>query len=176
MGKPLNITEPEKELRFTRSRQGLTFVAVSLLCFCMAGFIWVRFYFDYLESSQTTELIIPIVMSTFFIVLAILFFWVAVHCTRHAIIILTPLGLELFPFWFPVKNFRMIYWSEMDKAIVSEDMKFMHIDCESGSKILISMAPIAINLRSYLKVAIEGRMKEKSQEFSSNDETLSETP
>ena len=172
MGKPLNITEPEKELRFTRSRQGLTFVTASILCFCLAGFIWFRVYFNYLESSQINELIIPIVVSTFFIVLAILFFFVAVHCTRHAILILTPLGLELFPFWFPVKNFRMIYWSEMDNAFVSEDMKFMHIDCESGSKILISMSPIATDLRSYLKVAVEGRMKEKNQELGDKDETF----
>ena len=172
MGKPQNITEPEKELRFTRSRQGLTFVTTSILCFCSAGFIWFRVYFNYLESSQINELMIPIVVSTFLIVLAILFFFVAVHCTRHAILILTPLGLELFPFWFPVKNFRMIYWSEMDNVFVSEDMKLMHIDFNSGSKILVSMSPIATHLRSYLKVAVEGRMKEKNQVLGDKDVTF----
>ena len=48
----------------------------------------------------------------------------------------------------------------------------MHIDCESGSKILVSMSPISTHLRSYLKVAVEGRMKEKKQELGDKDETF----
>ncbi len=96
--------------------------------------------------------------------MAVLFFLVAIHCTQHAFIILSPLGLELFPFWFPVKNFRMLYWSEINDATINEDMNLLSIACHNGSKIFISIKPIPTNIRPYLKTAIEGRMHEKRKD------------
>ena len=115
MGKPKNIQEPEKELRFTRSRQAITFIAAGLISLCITGFIWFQVYFNSLENNQNA-LIIPILLSVILITMTVLFILVAIHCTQHALIILSPLGLELFPFWFPVKNFRMLYWSEINDA------------------------------------------------------------
>ena len=164
MGKPKNIQEPEKELRFTRSRQAITFVGAGLISLCILGFIWFQVYFNGLENNQNGPLIFPILCSIILITMAVLFFLVAIHCTQHAFIILSPLGLELFPFWFPVKNFRMLYWSEINDATINEDMNLLSIECNNGSKIFISIKPIPTNIRSYLKTAIEGRMHEKRKD------------
>ena len=164
MGKPKNIKEPEKELRFTRSRQAVTFVGAGLISLCIVGFIWFQIYFKSLENNQNLTLIVPILLSISLIIIAGIFFWVAVHCTRHALIILSPLGLELFPFWFPVKNFRMLYWSEINDAKINKEMNLLSIDCNNGSKIFISIKPIPTNIRSYLKTAIERRMQEKHKD------------
>ena len=96
--------------------------------------------------------------------MAVLFFLVAIHCTQHAFIILSPLGLELFPFWFPVKNFRMLYWSEINDAKINKEMNLLSIECNNGSKIFISIKPIPTKIRSYLKTAIDGRMQEKHKD------------
>jgi len=164
LGKPKNIQEPEKELRFTRSRQAITFLGAGLISLCILGFIWFRVYFNGLENNQNGPLFVAILLSVFLITMAGLFFLVAIHCTQHAFIILSPLGLELFPFWFPVKNFRMLYWSEINDAAINEDMNLLSIECNNGSKIFISIKPIPTNIRSYLKTAIEGRMHEKHQD------------
>ena len=164
MGKPKNIKEPEKELRFTRSRQAVTFVGAGLISLCIVGFIWFQIYFKSLENNQNLTLIVPILLSISLIIITGIFFWVAVHCTRHALIILSPLGLELFPFWFPVKNFRMLYWSEINDAKINKEMNLLSIDCNNGSKIFISIKPIPTNIRSYLKTAIERRMQEKHKD------------
>ena len=163
MGKPKNIQEPEKELRFTRSRQAITFVAAGLISLCILGFIWFQVYFNGL-NNQNGPLIFPILCSIILITMAVLFFLVAIHCTQHALIILSPLGLELFPFWFPVKNFRMLYWSEINDAKINKEMNLLSIDCNNGSKIFISIKPIPTKIRSYLKTAIDGRMQEKHKD------------
>jgi hypothetical protein len=164
LGKPKNIQEPEKELRFTRSRQAITFVAAGLISLCILGFIWFQVYFNGLENNQNGPLIFPILCSIILITMAVLFFLVAIHCTQHALIILSPLGLELFPFWFPVKNFRMLYWSEINDAKINKEMNLLSIDCNNGSKIFISIKPIPTKIRSYLKTAIDGRMQEKHKD------------
>ena len=163
MGKPINIKEPEKELRFTRSRQAITFVVAGFSSLCIIGFLWFKVYFNVLETAQTGSLVFPILISIALLILGTLFFWVAIHCTQHAMIILSPLGLELFPFWFPVKNFRMLYWSEIDNAKISQNMKLLTIDCNNGSKLFISLTPISFSHRQYLKVAIDGRLQAKSE-------------
>jgi len=164
LGKPKNIQEPEKELRFTRSRQAITFVAAGLISLCILGFIWFQVYFNGLENNQNGPLIFPILCSIILITMAVLFFLVAIHCTQHALIILSPLGLELFPFWFPVKNFRMLYWSEINDAKINKEMNLLSIDSNNGSKIFISIKPIPTKIRSYLKTAIDGRMQEKHKD------------
>ena len=79
MGKPKNIKEPEKELRFTRSRQAVTFVGAGLISLCIVGFIWFQIYFKSLENNQNLTLIVPILLSISLIIIAGIFFWVAVH-------------------------------------------------------------------------------------------------
>ena len=38
---------------------------------------------------------------------------VAVGLTRHAYLILTPLGIEIFPFFRPAEGMRLVMWQEV---------------------------------------------------------------
>jgi hypothetical protein len=87
-------------------------------------------------------------------------FWIAAHCLRHAFIILTPLGIELFPFWRPARNMQVIYWAEIETAVISPDLKIFTIKCR-GSEIMATLAPISSTGRLLLKRAIEGRTEKQ---------------
>ena len=157
MGKPQKISQPEKELRFTRARQALTFIALGVIFVCVAIAIWIR-AMPMLGNAAGEE---PAISSPWFAALPLLpavwCFWVASHCARHAFIILTPLGIEMFPFLFPTKNMRALYWSEITAAAVGDDLKNLTIDLDGGSKVFVALAPIAKNARPLLKRAAEGR-------------------
>lgn len=161
MGKPRKITEPEKELRFTRARQGLTFVAFGGIFLCITFWMW--FSNTTLNWQVINEISIRLIITLILFILSLICIWVAVNCVRHAFIILTPLGIEVFPFWFPSKNLQVIYWTEIDNALVTEDMKTLEIQCEGGAKVFVALAPITVDRLPYLKRAIEGRMDQAKE-------------
>ncbi|MDB4754814.1 hypothetical protein OAF84_06000, partial [Akkermansiaceae bacterium] len=99
-----------------------------------------------------------------FLVLAWLLARVALHCTRHAYIILTPMGIEIFPLLKPEKNLNLIYWTELDHADFSEDLTLakLHRDAEESSGAVLSLKPILAKQRPLLKKALEGRLAEKA--------------
>lgn len=157
MGSPRKITEPHKELRFTRARQAMTFLFAGLLLLLAAVFLWVKA--TPIVGNAAGEQ--PAVGSPLWGFLpflpAVWSFWVAAHCARHAFLILTPLGIEIFPFWFPSKNMQVVYWSEVAGAGVTEDLKTLTIDREGGGGAVVSLAPMATRQRPLLKRAVEGR-------------------
>ena len=161
MGKPRKITEPEKELRFTRARQGLTFVAFGGIFLCITFWIW--FSNTTINGQAIIEISLGLIITLILFSLSLICIWVAVNCVRHAFIILTPLGIELFPFWFPSKNLHVIYWTQIDNAIVTEDMKTLEIQCQGGGKVFVALAPITVDRLPYLKRAIEGRMAQAKE-------------
>ena len=167
LGKPRKITEPEKELRFTRARQALTFILLGGAFLCVASWIWIS---DALvnDSSDSVDLL-RIIITLILFSLSLICIWVAVNCVRHAFIILTPLGIELFPFWFPSKNLQVIYWTEIDNALVTEDMKTLQIQCQGGAKVFVALAPITVDRLPYLKRAIEGRMDQAKAPKDNNE-------
>ena len=161
LGKPRKITEPEKELRFTRARQALTFILLGGAFLCIASWIWFSDFFvnESADSVNLLRIIIILLLFSF----SLICFWVAINCARHAFLILTPLGIELFPFWFPSKNLRVLYWTEIDNVIVTESMKTLEIHCHGGNKVFIALAPITVDRLPYLKRAIEGRMEQNKE-------------
>jgi len=116
-----------------------------------------------LKGQAINEISIRLIITLVLFCLSLICFWVAVNCVRHAFIILTPLGIELFSFWFPSKNLQVIYWTEIDNAIVTEDMKTLEIQCQGGSKVFVALAPITADRLPYLKRAIEGRIEQSKE-------------
>jgi len=109
-----SIAEPEKEIRFTRSAQAIPFLLLSvifiMLCisslFCM--FInWGPWHADFKEYWW---------LSLFPLIPAFICYRVAQHCLRHAYLILTPMGVEIFPFFKPQANLNVIFWSDIHHA------------------------------------------------------------
>ena len=160
-GAPQQIGSPEKELRFTRSRQATPFWMAGLFFLVVAGG---------LAAASTTFFSPPsghrIVENGWWALLpltiGIACLWAAVHLTRHAYIILTPIGIELFPLIFPSKNLNVVYWPEVEGISFDEGRTQMVIDVAGGSKIFLTLAPIRKDRLELLSVAAERRMEQKA--------------
>jgi hypothetical protein len=158
VGKLNKIAEPHKELRFTRARQAMTFLFLGLAFVMAAIFLWVKATPIVGNAAGDEPLIRSHLWGFVPLLVAIWCFWVAAHCARHAFLILTPLGIEIFPFWFPSKNMQVVYWTEVATAHVSEDSKTLTIDREGGGGAVVSLAPVSAKQRPLLKRAVEGRI------------------
>ncbi len=156
MGGPQKVAEPHKELRFTRSGQAQGFVvgaSVAMAVFLLSLVVWVSGH--------------PVVkwwMPWPFIVLALVLGRVALRCVRHAYVILTPLGVEVFPFFKPEKNLNLIYWSEIKGVDFDEHLDEMRLHHDEGktSGVVLSLKPVLEGRRELLKRAVEGRVGVRS--------------
>ena len=89
------------------------------------------------------------------------FFRLALRCTRHAFIILSPLGVEIFPFFKARENLQVVYWSQVADAEVREDKLFLHFTEEKKSGVIVSLKPIPSEKRQLLETAVRGVMEKK---------------
>jgi len=161
--RPRSITRPEQELRFTRSRQALTFLTAGIVGLCIAGGILIRSLPLVGNAAGEPAAVDSPLWALIPLLPATVCFWVVAHCLRHAFIILTPLGIELFPFWRPARNMQVIYWAEIETATIAPDLKLFTIKCR-GRNIMATLAPISGASRLLLKRAIEGRMEKQPQD------------
>lgn len=156
---PRKVVSPEKEVRFTRARQATTFVVIGIVLFCAALGLFMLALPGFTGRQQ------PTLSSYGFALLPLPLcagaFWLAMRLARHAYLILTPLGIEIFPFFRPEKNMQLLYWSEIDNAKVTPDLRLLTIDHGSGSKAIISLDPIRTIQRPLLKRAIEGTIAKR---------------
>lgn len=153
---PKRLAEPEKELRFTRAGQATHFWTLALLLICTAagllllGTPWIHEWPDpFLPSPFFSLIPLPF---------AALAAWWAIHLTRHAYILLTPVGLEIFPFFRPTKNFRVVLWQEIEHLELTPDERAVIVSLVGGGKIFLATAPVAKPQRPLLKAAVEGAM------------------
>ena len=150
------VSEPQKELRFTRSGQGLTF--------CIVGAVFVGIGVIVLATGLyrdiNPELPHP-AWSLLSFLLAAVAFWIARHLTRHAYLILTPLGFEIFPFFRPAQGMQLVMWQQVAAAEFDEKRRWMtlHYNDERTAGIHLSLRPIRRKLRELLITAVLGRVK-----------------
>jgi hypothetical protein len=149
------IQSPEKELRFTRAGQALHF--------WLAAAVLATVGFTLLSTSIYREInprlphpawaLVPLAAAAAATTLAL-------RLTRHAYLILTPLGIEIFPFFRPAKCMRLVLWQELAFAEVDERNKrlTLHHDAEKTSGIHIALAPIRADRRPLLAKAVLGRL------------------
>jgi hypothetical protein len=99
-----------------------------------------------------------------FLVLAAILTKVSAHCARHAYLILTPLGLEIFPLIKPRKNLNLVYWTQIKDAEFDEELTALklHFNEDQSAGIILSLKPILTKKRPLLKKALEGRLAEKT--------------
>jgi hypothetical protein len=162
---PREVACPEQELRFTRSRQAVTFLTAGMAALCLAGLIFLTAIPGAGNAGDSPGTLHSPWWALLALMPAVPCFWVGVHCLRHAFIILTPLGIELFPFWLPARNMQVIYWSEIKAAAVSGDLRTFTIKCR-GRQIMATLAPIPASGRILLKEAIAGRMARQQKTIS----------
>ncbi len=149
------IQSPEKELRFTRSGQAAVFwVTAAVLAAVSITLLATPIYPD----------INPLLPHPAWAILPMALAGVvgnfAVRLTKHAYIILTPLGVEIFPFFRPADGMRLVTWQEIADAEVDGKMTrlTLHHNAEKSSGIHLSLTPIRADRRSLLAKAVIGRL------------------
>lgn len=149
------LQAPEKELRFTRSGQAAVFwILAAVLAAIGITLLATAIYRDLNPLlPHPAWALLPILM-------ALAVARIAIGLTRHAYLILTPLGIEIFPFFRPADGMRLIVWQEVAVAEVNERLTrlTLHHNAEKSSGIHLSLMPIRADRRSLLAKAVIGRV------------------
>jgi multidrug transporter EmrE-like cation transporter len=149
------LQSPEKELRFTRSSQATVFwLGSAVLTSIAITMLATALYRDINESiPHPVWALLPLV-------LAVLLARMAIKLTRHAYLILTPLGIEIFPFFRPADGMRLVTWQEIQLAEVNAQTTrlTLHHNAEKTAGIHLSLTPIRKDRRCLLAKAVIGRV------------------
>ena len=152
---PRPIQSPEKELRFTRSGQARLFwvAAAVLACVTVTLLACSQYRAVNPRLPHPAWALLPLV-------LAVLTVRTAVRLTRHAYLILTPLGIEIFPFFRPARSMRLVTWQEIVDAEIDPELTLLtlHHDLERSSGLHLSLAPIREDRRELLAKAVAARV------------------
>jgi hypothetical protein len=153
------LQSPEKELRFTRSGQAVFFfITAAVLAAVGMTLLATAVYRDINPLlPHPAWALLPFAFAAFSS-------YTAVQLTKHAYIILTPLGIEIFPFFRPAEGMRLVTWQEIHSVEVAEKMKrlTLHHDAAKSSGIHLSLAPIRTDRRTLLAKAVLGRVSPAS--------------
>ncbi|MGJ8633390.1 MAG: hypothetical protein ACSHX7_05670 [Luteolibacter sp.] len=149
------VSEPQKELRFTRSGQAVLFF---LLGSVLIG-VGVTILATGIYRDINPELPHP-AWALLCFWLAGCALWLAWHLAKHAYLILTPLGLEIFPFFKPAQGMKLVTWQEILAAEVDEREKWLtlHFNEEKTAGMHLSLSPVRRKLRPLLAKAVLGRV------------------
>ncbi|GAA5494176.1 hypothetical protein Rhal01_00334 [Rubritalea halochordaticola] len=151
-----SIAEPEKELRFTRARQATMFFFATAVFFMLTigtlfcGFLnlgWNDYYF---QKNWW--------LSFLFLIPAFICLRIAFRCIRHAYIILTPLGIEIFPFFKPQADLQVIFWQDIDSAEIEDNNLILHSNQEKTAGVVVTLNPISETKIPLLKKAVTSRL------------------
>jgi hypothetical protein len=153
---PRQVQAPARELRFTRSGQAPAFwVAAAVLAAAAMSLVACGLYRD----------VNPLLPHPAWAAIPLALAWAAlrtaVRLTRHAYLILTPLGLEIFPFFRPATTMRLVTWAEIHSAEVDGELTrlTLHHNAEKSSGIHLSLKPIRADKLPLLVQALAGRIK-----------------
>ena len=153
------IQSPEKELRFTRSGQAAGFWILCAVLVAVSVTLWATAVY----RDINPELPHP-AWGGLPLALALLSGRLAWHLTRHAYLILTPLGVEIFPFFRPARGMHLVTWQEVALAEVDEGRALLtlHYNAEKTSGIHLSLKPVRKEARELLVKALVGRARKSA--------------
>jgi hypothetical protein len=153
------IQAPEKELRFTRSGQATVFwLGAAVLAAAGITLLATSLY------RQTNPQLPHPAWAGLPLILSATMARIALGMTRHAYLILTPLGIEIFPFFRPATGMKLILWQEIHVADVNANTTrlTLHHDAAKTSGIHLSLHPIRPDRRTLLAKAVIGRLSSVS--------------
>ncbi|MDB5733360.1 MAG: hypothetical protein JWQ03_3255 [Variovorax sp.] len=161
---------PEKELRFTRARQAVVFWVGGVVLSLVAAGLGILTWWQLKNPPAWWIGLIPLVLAAGSFVMA----W---RLTRHAYVLLSPVGVELFPFWKPVDHFQLLPWGTIQEADFSEDGRWLTLTLAGyeDAKVILTLDPIPLKAKPLLVRAIRGVM-EKRLESASAAVVSSEIP
>ncbi len=147
---------PGKELRFTRSRQALVFWITGLVLVLAAVGLGVLSWWQLDAPPPRWAALVPLTAG-------IASFWLALRLTRHAYLLFSPIGVEVFPFWKPVSDFQLIPWGTIADAGFSPDGKWLILTMAGSgdSKVFLALAPVSLRVRPLLERTVLGVMEKR---------------
>jgi len=150
------LERPQEELRFTRAAQGARWMLAGAVFFCASGaLVWLRFVPWHADGTAALPgLSFPWIAAP--LLPALFCWWVGVYCISHACLILSPVGVEIFPLLFPERGLRVVMWQEIRDARIEHGR--LWLDLEEGRGVVVSLRPIRPARLELLWHAIEGRM------------------
>ena len=153
------IQSPEKELRFTRSGQAAVYWIITAMLTAVSITLLATAIYRDINPLLPHPLWAMLPM-----LLAVAVAKLALGLTRHAYLILTPLGIEIFPFFRPADGMRLVTWQEIAAVDVNarETLLTLHHNSEKSSGIHLSLTPIRKDRRSLLAKAVIGRVSPRS--------------
>ena len=100
-----------------------------------------------------------------FLILSALLAKISAYCARHAYIILTPLGIEIFPLIRPRKHLNLIYWAQIIDAVFDDELTTLklHFNEDQSAGVVLSLRAIPTKKLPLLKRALESRLAEKDR-------------
>ncbi|MEI8037250.1 MAG: hypothetical protein WCJ14_02565 [Verrucomicrobiota bacterium] len=149
---------PAKELRFTRSGQAAGFWVLAAVAAAAAATLAATSIYraDNPQLPHPAWALVPLA-------LAGLAARLAAGMTRHAYLILTPLGIEILPLFRPAAGMRLVVWQEVAAAETNAALTVLtlHHDAAKTSGIHLSLRPIRADLRALAARAVIGRVAEQ---------------
>ena len=139
------------ELRFTRSRQAVVSLACGLGCLLLSLGIFILHYQRFTHPPVFFWGFIPLP-------LAALFLWLAWHQLRHPFLILTRIGVEIYPFFLPARNMHLLLWQQISRSEILFDPPRLILTRADATdaKIFITLAPLVPRQRELLQTALAG--------------------
>ena len=148
---------PENELRFTRSHQAILFWTLGLVFMLTTVGVGVLSWWQLRHPPPWWLALLPLALSAGAFALA----W---RLTRHAYLLLSPIGVEIFPFWKPVDHFQLIPWGTIGAAEFSPNDRWLTLTLSGYEdvKVILTLDPVKPAARPLLKKAVLGVMEKRS--------------
>lgn len=139
------------ELRFTRSRQAVVMLCwgLAMLLLSLGLFVLHRQRFTHPPALFWGFLPLPF---------AALFLWLAWQHLRHPFLVLTKVGVEIYPFFLPGRNMNLVLWQQIARTEIQlrpPRLVLTRADA-ADAKIFITLAPLAPRQRLLLQTALDG--------------------
>ena len=149
------LLNPEQELRFTRVAQAIPLLVVAAILGGVTITICATTYYRDInpELPHLSWAILPLIPAGLLVKLAL-------RMARHAYLILTPLGVEVFPLFRPETGMRVVYWEEIDSIECDDALTWMmlHFDAQKTCGVHLSLRPIPRTKRELLAHAVRERI------------------
>ncbi len=151
------MNAPEKELRFTRAQQAVVFWGLGLALLLAAVGLGVLSWWQLRRPPPWWVSLIPLGLGVGSFALA----W---RLTRHAYLLLSPVGVEIFPFWKPVEHFQLLPWGSIADASFSPEDRWLTLTLAGyeDAKVILTLDPIRPKARLLLKKAVLGVMEKRA--------------
>lgn len=153
------VQDPHKELRFTRSRQAAVFwIAAAMLA--AAALV--------IGGAASQRAANPDLPHPLWALVPLLLGWPAVRtarrCSKHAYLILTPVGLEIFPLFGAERGLQLVAWQQIDAVEwnPARTRLTLHFNAERTAGIHLSLRPLTPAARGLLEAALAGRLRERA--------------